>query len=210
MGMVGLGRLELPTSPLSGARSSHLSYRPKVEGDFNTACNWPIGMSSNGGKMHVVHARHVVHALAALAARRSGQRDEVDLDVHVARQAGGLHRRARRSGAGKIPGIDLVHGGKLVHVEEEDRGADDLVHGRAGGLDDAFEIFKHAFGLRGNVSRNKLLGAWIERDLAGYKYESVGANRLRIRTYGSRTVGGGEGLFHSVPRCVNGKNFNFE
>src|SRR5271154_2295159 len=26
--LVGLGRLELPTSPLSGARSSHLSYRP--------------------------------------------------------------------------------------------------------------------------------------------------------------------------------------
>jgi hypothetical protein len=27
--LVGLGRLELPTSPLSGVRSSHLSYRPK-------------------------------------------------------------------------------------------------------------------------------------------------------------------------------------
>src|SRR5579859_3050132 len=27
-GMVGLGGLEPPTSPLSGARSSHLSYRP--------------------------------------------------------------------------------------------------------------------------------------------------------------------------------------
>ena len=26
--MVGLGGLEPPTSPLSGARSSHLSYRP--------------------------------------------------------------------------------------------------------------------------------------------------------------------------------------
>jgi hypothetical protein len=26
--MVGLGRVELPTSPLSGARSSRLSYRP--------------------------------------------------------------------------------------------------------------------------------------------------------------------------------------
>jgi hypothetical protein len=26
--MVGLGRIELPTSPLSGVRSSHLSYRP--------------------------------------------------------------------------------------------------------------------------------------------------------------------------------------
>ena len=28
--MVGLGGLEPPTSPLSGARSSHLSYRPKI------------------------------------------------------------------------------------------------------------------------------------------------------------------------------------
>ena len=27
-GVVGLGRVELPTSPLSGVRSSHLSYRP--------------------------------------------------------------------------------------------------------------------------------------------------------------------------------------
>jgi hypothetical protein len=28
--MVGLGRLELPTSPLSGVRSSQLSYRPGI------------------------------------------------------------------------------------------------------------------------------------------------------------------------------------
>jgi hypothetical protein len=28
--MVGLGRLELPTSPLSGVRSNHLSYRPRT------------------------------------------------------------------------------------------------------------------------------------------------------------------------------------
>ena len=30
--LVGLGRVELPTSPLSGVRSSHLSYRPVVTG----------------------------------------------------------------------------------------------------------------------------------------------------------------------------------
>ena len=29
--VVGLGRVELPTSPLSGVRSSHLSYRPGLE-----------------------------------------------------------------------------------------------------------------------------------------------------------------------------------
>ena len=28
--LVGLGRIELPTSPLSGVRSSHLSYRPML------------------------------------------------------------------------------------------------------------------------------------------------------------------------------------
>ena len=28
--MVGLGRVELPTSPLSGVRSNHLSYKPKL------------------------------------------------------------------------------------------------------------------------------------------------------------------------------------
>ena len=30
--LVGLGRIELPTSPLSGVRSSQLSYRPKIGG----------------------------------------------------------------------------------------------------------------------------------------------------------------------------------
>ena len=29
--MVGLGRVELPTSPLSGVRSNQLSYRPEFE-----------------------------------------------------------------------------------------------------------------------------------------------------------------------------------
>ena len=33
--MVGLGRFELPTSPLSGVRSNQLSYRPKLE------LSWP-------------------------------------------------------------------------------------------------------------------------------------------------------------------------
>src|SRR5258706_1220742 len=39
--MVGLGGLEPPTSPLSGARSSHLSYRP-LQNRVATACNYLI------------------------------------------------------------------------------------------------------------------------------------------------------------------------
>ena len=34
--MVGLGRLELPTSRLSGVRSNHLSYRPPTRGTLNS------------------------------------------------------------------------------------------------------------------------------------------------------------------------------
>ena len=38
--LVGLGRFELPTSPLSGVRSNQLSYRPKYQGDLkNHPCH---------------------------------------------------------------------------------------------------------------------------------------------------------------------------
>ncbi len=39
--VVGLGRFELPTSPLSGVRSNQLSYRP----DYTWACPGPVSMS---------------------------------------------------------------------------------------------------------------------------------------------------------------------
>ena len=42
--MVGLGRLERPTSPLSGVRSNHLSYRP--ESDKDTLAALPCFNSS--------------------------------------------------------------------------------------------------------------------------------------------------------------------
>ena len=37
--MVGLGGLEPPTSPLSGVRSNHLSYRPAVTAMGLTVCS---------------------------------------------------------------------------------------------------------------------------------------------------------------------------
>ena len=44
--MVGLGRFELPTSPLSGVRSNQLSYRPLTSGLGPPAMLWvgqPVG-----------------------------------------------------------------------------------------------------------------------------------------------------------------------
>ena len=39
--VVGLGRFELPTSPLSGVRSNQLSYRPAVT-DINRQIVWTL------------------------------------------------------------------------------------------------------------------------------------------------------------------------
>ena len=47
--MVGLGRLELPTSPLSGVRSNQLSYRPiNISGLRSTDDDRP-----NGGLINI-------------------------------------------------------------------------------------------------------------------------------------------------------------
>jgi hypothetical protein len=62
--MVGLGRLELPTSRLSGVRSSHLSYRPKGadrsklnrEGSAYRTSHMPRRRSPR----HVLHRKEVI------------------------------------------------------------------------------------------------------------------------------------------------------
>jgi hypothetical protein len=46
--LVGLGRLELPTSPLSGVRSNHLSYRPKPFWSLRLAENRCLNPKSGG------------------------------------------------------------------------------------------------------------------------------------------------------------------
>ena len=46
IGMVGPGRLELPTSRLSGVRSNHLSYRPITRPAMHTG--WPGFLTLKG------------------------------------------------------------------------------------------------------------------------------------------------------------------
>jgi hypothetical protein len=61
--MVGLGRLELPTSPLSGVRSSHLSYRPNRKATaFTTTYR-----VSNSGRARFVPICAGFHFLSRLA-----------------------------------------------------------------------------------------------------------------------------------------------
>ena len=47
--MVGLGRVELPTSPLSGVRSNQLSYRPELpDSDNQTICCGYLSRDGSG------------------------------------------------------------------------------------------------------------------------------------------------------------------
>ena len=66
-GMVGLGRLELPTSPLSGVRSSHLSYRPVN----NLQTLDFVGVCSGVGSPFVWHKPRIRRIIAAQSLRRN-------------------------------------------------------------------------------------------------------------------------------------------
>jgi hypothetical protein len=46
--MVGLARLELATSPLSGVRSSHLSYRPFLD-FYSVRTGWKVWLLAGVG-----------------------------------------------------------------------------------------------------------------------------------------------------------------
>ena len=69
--MVGLGRVELPTSPLSGVRSNQLSYRPNARSEL--AAPPPVLMSPGGSpKSHSllkVFEDKVEHATSSYATR---------------------------------------------------------------------------------------------------------------------------------------------
>jgi hypothetical protein len=62
--MVGLGGLEPPTSPLSGARSSHLSYRPDEE---------VLSNSSMGGWVGHNAGLRAIAGIAAMTASATAQ-----------------------------------------------------------------------------------------------------------------------------------------
>jgi hypothetical protein len=75
--MVGLGRVELPTSPLSGVRSSQLSYRPGQR----------AGPSKLDGTPRAIlpHARHLDHSRWTSTPRPEGGRT---IDLVVTRPRG--------------------------------------------------------------------------------------------------------------------------
>src|SRR5471032_3686662 len=85
----------------------------------------------------------------------SDKGDNLDLDHHVARQPRHFDGGACRRIGAKIfrPAVNLVHGGKIVHVLDEHRGLDRAGEIAAGGLQDGAEVLQHLMGLLGDAAR---------------------------------------------------------
>jgi hypothetical protein len=68
--MVGLDRLELSTSPLSGVRSSHLSYRPawiRLSAETNRANQHPEAKTGGAGRDRTGDLLNANQALSQLS-----------------------------------------------------------------------------------------------------------------------------------------------
>ena len=118
---------------------------------------------------------------------RSRRSDDVDFDPRVLGQPRDLHGRARRRRRGEVGRVDLVHRGEVVHVREEDRGADDVVEGRAGGLRGSRRCcWKTRCVCAAMSPSTSVPGRRIERDLARDEQQRAGPDRLRIRADGLR------------------------
>src|SRR5882762_5826386 len=97
-------------------------------------------------------------------------RDHFDLDESVFGESG--HGYGGAGGGydafgGKVFGVDLVHGGEVGHVLEEDGGLYDVNEVEAGFAEDGFEVFEHAGGLFGDAAGDEHAGGRVQSDLAG-------------------------------------------
>ena len=72
--MVGLGRLERPTSPLSGVRSNHLSYRPSHPAKPDQTLSSHMLTNSHADKKSITG--------------RTGIREERETRTAISRQTG--------------------------------------------------------------------------------------------------------------------------
>ena len=125
--------------------------------------------------------------------------DALDLHEGVLGQGGHLIGGAGGERLSEELGVDGVHGGKITDVFQHDGGLDHIVHGRAGGGQNVFDVGQGLAGLAGDVLPGKGAGGGVDGQLAGDKQGAARLNALGVGTDGGGGVGGGN-------RVVHGKN----
>lgn len=84
----------------------------------------------------------------------------------------------------EVPGIHLIYLGKLVHVGEKNTAFDHVRKIQPGFPENSTQVFHHLFGSVLYPRIYQLPRSSIHRDLAGYKQEITGTDRLVVRPYG--------------------------
>src|SRR5438477_8647456 len=110
------------------------------------------------------------------ATARSERRDAVDLDARPSRERADLDRRPGRWRLAEVPSVRFVDLGEVGHVGNEDGGLHHLLEARAASLEDRFQIFHHALGLRADVTLYGLAGRRVDRELSRHEQEGSRAD----------------------------------
>src|ERR1700722_4747374 len=116
------------------------------------------------------------------------QGDHVDFHQDILRQASALHGRARGWRRAEVFAVNLVHGGKVADVLQENAAADHPAQAALSRLQNLREIPQDAVRLCFNVADDNLLGRGIDGDLSRDEDKSVRSNGLRVRADGLRGV----------------------
>ena len=107
----------------------------------------------------------------------------------------------------EIKGVDVVHGGEIAEIGEENGGFDDMREGHFIGPEDGAEVLEDLGGLVGHVALEEFAGDRIEGDLAGAKEEIADGDGLGLGADGLGGVYGGD---DRMGHCGAGERSNRE
>jgi hypothetical protein len=128
-----------------------------------------------------------------MPARRDGH-DQLDLDQGPGGEGGHGHGAAGRPVIAHEPGVDLVHGGEVLHrAGQEHGGLHDVGPAGPDVAEHAGEVGADLAGLVGGVTGHQGAGGRVERDLPGQEDEVTGADGRAVGAGDGRGARGGNG-----------------
>jgi hypothetical protein len=92
------------------------------------------------------------HLFRSFAIFLSFPGDHLNLKLRPQRQSSHSDSGPRRIRCGELPGIDLVHSSKIIHVGQKDIDLDDVIRRQPGRGQNAKEIFEGLFRLGGDTA----------------------------------------------------------
>ncbi len=113
-------------------------------------------------------------------------RDDFDLHARAFRQAGDLDGRARGKIFREIFRVNFVHAREVREIGQEHGAFDDVGERQLLIVQNRFDVFQHALGLRLDVAGNQIAVFRVNRNLAGAEQQVANAHGVIIRADGGR------------------------